>query len=67
MSVVAEARERPALGSTLTKLTERFGIIALWGVMIGVYSAVESSNFDTNGTFQTIFSSQAAATDWKAR
>lgn len=60
MSAVAEGRERPAPGSTLTKLTERFGIIALWGVLIGVYSAVESSNFDTNGTFQTIFSSQAA-------
>ena len=28
--------------------------------MIGVYSVVESSNFDTSGTFQTIFSSQAA-------
>jgi ribose transport system permease protein len=28
--------------------------------MIAVYSAVEPSNFDTSGTFQTIFGSQAA-------
>jgi ribose transport system permease protein len=44
----------------MPRLAERFGIIGLWGVMIGVYSAVESSNFDTSGTFTTIFSSQAA-------
>lgn len=42
------------------RVTERFGILALWGVMIAVYSAIESSNFDTSGTFQTIFGSQAA-------
>jgi ribose transport system permease protein len=42
------------------KVSERFGILALWGVMIAVYSAIESSNFDTGGTFQTIFGSQAA-------
>ena len=35
-------------------------MIALWGVMIAVYSAVESSTFDTRGTFQTVFSSQTA-------
>ncbi|MFL5821890.1 MAG: ABC transporter permease [Solirubrobacteraceae bacterium] len=40
------------------KLTERYGLIALWGVMIAVYSAVESSNFDRSGTFQAIFGSQ---------
>jgi ribose transport system permease protein len=42
------------------RVSERFGIIALWGVMIAVYSALEPSNFDTSGTFQTIFGSQAA-------
>jgi len=52
-------RRRNALG-TAVGLTERFGILALWGVMIAVYSALESSNFDTGGTFQTIFGSQAA-------
>jgi ribose transport system permease protein len=46
--------------SAVVRLSERFGILGLWGVMIGVYSAVESSNFDTSGTFTTIFSSQAA-------
>ena len=45
---------------TALKLTERYGLIALWGVMIAVYSAVESSNFDRSGTFQAIFGSQAA-------
>jgi ribose transport system permease protein len=43
---------------TAAKLTERYGLIALWGVMIAVYSAVESSNFDRSGTFQAIFGSQ---------
>jgi ribose transport system permease protein len=60
VSALAESGRGRPLASSLSRLTERFGIIALWGVMIGVYSAVESSNFDTNGTFQTIFSSQAA-------
>lgn len=60
MALVTEPRTKPPLGASLTKLSERFGIIGLWGVMIGVYSIVESSNFDTSGTFQTIFGSQAA-------
>ena len=60
MSALADARQRRTVGLTVTKLAERFGLIGLWGVMIGVYSAIESSNFDTHGTFQTIFSSQAA-------
>jgi ribose transport system permease protein len=46
--------------SRLALVSERFGILALWGLMIGVYSAVEPSTFDTSGTFQTIFGSQAA-------
>lgn len=41
-------------------LGERWVILALWGVMIAVYSALEPSTFDTSGTFQTIFGSQAA-------
>lgn len=60
MSAVTEARPRPAIASRLTRVGERFGIIGLWAVMIIVYSAVESSTFDTNGTFQVIFGSQAA-------
>jgi ribose transport system permease protein len=59
MSTVA-TRERGRALNVAAKVTERFGIIGLWGVMIAVYSAVESSNFDTSGTFQTIFGSQAA-------
>lgn len=39
---------------------ERWVILALWGVMIAAYSALEPSTFDTSGTFQTIFGSQAA-------
>lgn len=39
---------------------ERYGIVVVWGVMIAVYSAIEPSIFDTSGTFQTIFGSQAA-------
>lgn len=60
MSVVTEARRRQAMGSTLTKVAERFGVIGLWGVMIGVYSALEPSTFATSRTFQDIFSSQDA-------
>lgn len=41
-------------------MLERYGILAAWGVMIAVYSAIEPSIFDTSGTFQTIFGSQAA-------
>jgi ribose transport system permease protein len=44
----------------LQKLAERYAIVAVWGLMIGIYSIVESSQFDTSGTFQTIFGSQAA-------
>lgn len=63
MSAITEASQRPErqpLGRTLTNLAERFGLIGLWAVMIGVYSIVEPTNFDTSGTFTTIFSSQAA-------
>jgi ribose transport system permease protein len=48
------------VGSTIAKVSERYALVALWGVMIAVYSALESSTFDTSGTFQTIFGSQAA-------
>ncbi len=48
------------LGSAAAKLSERYAIVALWGVMIAVYSVLEPSTFDTSGTFQTIFGSQAA-------
>jgi ribose transport system permease protein len=62
VSVVTEVppRQRRAVTPILVNLAERYGLIGLWGVMIAVYSAVESSNFDTSGTFTTIFSSQAA-------
>jgi ribose transport system permease protein len=56
----AVIRKRASALGTAVGITERFGILALWGVMIAVYSAVEPSNFDTSGTFQTIFGSQAA-------
>jgi ribose transport system permease protein len=46
--------------SALARVSERYALLALWGVMIGVYSIVEPSYFDTSGTFQTIFGSQAA-------
>ncbi len=46
--------------SLAAKISERYAVVALWGVMIAVYSIVEPSNFDTHGTFQTIFGSQAA-------
>lgn len=42
------------------RVSERYAIVALWGVMIAIYSALEPSTFDTTGTFQTIFGSQAA-------
>lgn len=44
----------------VAKVSERYALLALWGVMIGVYSIVEPSYFDTSGTFTTIFGSQAA-------
>lgn len=49
---------RPA--ARVMTLVERYGIVAVWGAMIAVYSAIEPSIFDTSGTFQTIFGSQAA-------
>jgi ribose transport system permease protein len=42
------------------KVSERYAILAMWGVMIAAYSALEPSVFDTSGTFQTIFGSQEA-------
>jgi ribose transport system permease protein len=60
VSAVAEVTRGRNVTGTATKLAERYGLIVLWGVMIAVYSAVESSNFDTSGTFHTIFSSQAS-------
>jgi len=51
---------RRGLGNAAVKVSERYAIVALWGVMIAVYSALEPSTFDTGGTFQTIFGSQAA-------
>lgn len=60
----AVANEQRASGrsavSTAAKIGERYALVALWGVMIAVYSALEPSTFDTSGTFQTIFGSQAA-------
>ncbi|MBV9167954.1 MAG: ABC transporter permease [Solirubrobacterales bacterium] len=48
------------MASTVAKIGERYAILALWGVMIAVYSVLEPSTFDTGGTVQTIFGSQAA-------
>src|ERR687885_439369 len=48
------------MGDTLRKGGERYAIVAVWGLMILFYSAVEPSRFATSGTFKTIFSSQAA-------
>jgi ribose transport system permease protein len=39
---------------------ERYAVLGVWGVMIVVYSALEPAVFDTSGTFQTVFGSQAA-------
>lgn len=39
---------------------ERYALVGVWGVMVGVYSLLEPAIFDTGGTFQTIFGSQAA-------
>jgi ribose transport system permease protein len=48
------------VGRVAAKLSERYAIVALWGLMVAVYSVLEPSTFDTSGTFQTIFGSQAA-------
>jgi ribose transport system permease protein len=48
------------LTGPIKKVSERYAIVAMWGVMIAVYSALEPSTFATSGTFQTIFGSQAA-------
>src|SRR5205807_884853 len=56
-------RQRPRGGGRMNlvaKISERYGILALWGVMIAVYSALKPSTFATSGTFDTIFGSQAA-------
>jgi ribose transport system permease protein len=55
-----------APGATLTgrhglalKLVERYLLVGVWALMIAVYSLLESSKFDTSGTWQTIFGAQA--------
>jgi ribose transport system permease protein len=58
--VPGPAPTRTRLGSAAVRVSERYAIVALWGVMIAIYSALEPSTFDTTGTFQTIFGSQAA-------
>ena len=45
---------------TLRKVGERYAIVAVWGLMILFYSAIEPSEFATSGTFKTVFGSQAA-------
>jgi ribose transport system permease protein len=45
---------------TLRKGGERYAIVAVWGLMILFYSAIEPDQFATSGTFKTIFGSQAA-------
>jgi ribose transport system permease protein len=45
---------------TLRKGGERYAIVAVWGLMILFYSAIEPSEFATSGTFKTVFGSQAA-------
>ena len=44
----------------LKKGAERYAIVAVWGLMIALYSAIEPSQFANSGTFKTIFGSQAA-------
>jgi ribose transport system permease protein len=41
-------------------LAERYLLLGVWGVMILIYSLLEPGKFDTSGTWQTIFGSQAA-------
>jgi ribose transport system permease protein len=62
MSAVANSQRTQDRGlrSAATRISERYAILALWGAMIALYSALEPSTFDTGGTFQTIFGSQAA-------
>lgn len=55
MSTVAQRRGQRSGLTALTAVAERFGMIGLWGVMIGVYSALEPSTFATGGTFKVIF------------
>jgi ribose transport system permease protein len=45
---------------TLRKGAERYAVVAVWGLMILFYSAIEPAEFATSGTFKTIFGSQAA-------
>jgi ribose transport system permease protein len=44
----------------LVKGAERYAVVAVWGLMILFYSAIEPDQFATSGTFKTIFGSQAA-------
>jgi ribose transport system permease protein len=57
---VGERAAGAGAASAVVKFSERFAIVALWGVMIAVYSILEPSTFDTKGTLQTILGSQAA-------
>jgi ribose transport system permease protein len=48
------------VAETLRKGAERYAIVAVWGLMILFYSAIEPAEFATSGTFKTVFGSQAA-------
>jgi ribose transport system permease protein len=44
----------------LVKGAERYAVVAVWGLMVLFFTLVEPSRFATEGTFRTIFGSQAA-------
>lgn len=73
MKIETDHRESPALTEnvqvperarrsglvTASDLTQRFGLIGLWIIMIGIYAALQPEIFLRASTFQTIFNSQA--------
>ncbi len=63
MSTVSESRDVMASHAGwagVLSVLQRFAVIGVWGTIIALYSALEPGTFDTSGTFQTIFGSQAA-------
>jgi ribose transport system permease protein len=54
------ARSLLGRGGWLAEAAERGLLLAVWALMIAVFSITESGTFDSSGTWQTIFGSQAA-------
>jgi ribose transport system permease protein len=55
-----EAKAANSLGRRVSRLAPKYAIVAVWGLLILFYGAIEPDKMLRHGTFQTIFGSQQA-------